>query len=117
MNGYFLAEAAASRHAELLRGARNRRRASEARLASEARRRPAGSSGRAHRMAARDSARVSAGALRAFLYRGWIAPPAPMVGAKVPGDGRGAEQANLAFGPAGAATCADFLVAAGHGAG
>jgi hypothetical protein len=113
MNGYFLAEAAASRHAELLRGAQNRRRAGEARRAMG----PAGSSGRARGIAVRDSIRASAGALRAFLYRGWIAPPAPMVGSKVPGDGRGAEQANLAFGPAGAATCADFLVAAGHGAG
>lgn len=111
MNGYFLAEAATSRHAELLRTARDRRLAREARPTQSA----AGSSGRTRRVVL-DSLRAPGAALRAFVDHGWIAPPAAMVEGKAPGDGRGAVDANLAFGPAGTATCAGFRVTAGHGA-
>jgi hypothetical protein len=112
MNGYYLAEAAASRHEELLRTAALRRRARDVRPRTR---------GAGHATTSRDGApsarrRGPIELARAFLYRGWIAPPAGMVRGSVPGDGRGAVARNLAFGPAGTATCPEFRVAAGHGA-
>jgi hypothetical protein len=113
MNGYYLAEAAASRHEDLLRTAALRRRARDARPRTRRiARHASASSGDASSARRRGPVELA----RAFLYRGWIAPPAGMVRGSVPGDGRGAVAGNLAFGPAGTATCPEFRVAAGHGA-